>query len=262
MDPKTSRWLSTDPALGDYIPMAPVNDEAKKHNQNLPGMGGIYNTVNFHLYHYAGNNPVKYIDPDGKKSVNFNQKEYIRQQIYAQTCLIDAGFRDLCGKIGNSIINIFTGNASYQVYAKASMNILNFNCAISDLKIGSKGQDLSFTLEQKVADKFLESFETLIETPMTLTTSKLKVNIGGTSFTFQTDGANLKVNINVGKSKSIDLGALGEGKINICTGINITTNMDNGPLGTIRNGKKPVIESDKAAYNYYTSLDRVLELMK
>lgn len=65
--------MSADPALGEYIPLAPVNDEAKKHNQNLPGMGGIYNTVNFHLYHYAGNNPVKYTDPDGrtthKKSV-------------------------------------------------------------------------------------------------------------------------------------------------------------------------------------------------
>lgn len=70
LDPRMSRWLSTDPALGEYIPMAPVNDEAKEHNQNLPGMGGIYNTVNFHLYHYAGNNPVKYTDPDGEKIVN------------------------------------------------------------------------------------------------------------------------------------------------------------------------------------------------
>jgi hypothetical protein len=31
----------------------------------LPGEGGIFNTVNSHLYHYAGNNPVKYSDPSG-----------------------------------------------------------------------------------------------------------------------------------------------------------------------------------------------------
>jgi murein DD-endopeptidase MepM/ murein hydrolase activator NlpD len=29
-------------------------------------MGGVYNLVNLHLYHYAGNNPVKYTDPDGR----------------------------------------------------------------------------------------------------------------------------------------------------------------------------------------------------
>ncbi len=65
LDAKTSRWLSTDPALGEYIPGAPVNDEVKKQNENLPGMGGVFNVVNLHLYHYAGNNPVKYTDPTG-----------------------------------------------------------------------------------------------------------------------------------------------------------------------------------------------------
>ena len=69
LDPKYSRWLSGDPALSDYIPKAPIDDEAKKHNENLPGMGGVYNTVNMHLYHYAGNNPVKYTDPDGRASI-------------------------------------------------------------------------------------------------------------------------------------------------------------------------------------------------
>ena len=29
------------------------------------GAGGIYNQVNFNLYHYANNNPVKYMDPTG-----------------------------------------------------------------------------------------------------------------------------------------------------------------------------------------------------
>ena len=66
LDPKYSRWLSGDPALSDYIPKAPIDDESKKHNENLPGMGGVFNVVNLHLYHYAGNNPVKYTDPDGK----------------------------------------------------------------------------------------------------------------------------------------------------------------------------------------------------
>ena len=50
-----------------------MNDEAKKHNQNLPGMGGIYDSINFNVYHYAGNNPILYIDPTGE----FKTKEFI-----------------------------------------------------------------------------------------------------------------------------------------------------------------------------------------
>ncbi|MGI5057523.1 toxin TcdB middle/N-terminal domain-containing protein, partial [Treponema socranskii] len=56
LDAKYSRWLSTDPAVSDYIPMAPTDDNARKHNEQLPGMGGIFNVVNLQLYHYAGNN--------------------------------------------------------------------------------------------------------------------------------------------------------------------------------------------------------------
>ena len=68
LDPRTSRWISADPAVGDYIPQAPTDDDARKRNGNLPGMGGVYNLVNLHVYHYAGNNPVKYVDPDGRES--------------------------------------------------------------------------------------------------------------------------------------------------------------------------------------------------
>jgi hypothetical protein len=48
-------------------------------------MGGVYNMVNMHLYHYAGNNPLKYTDPDGKTatySINENTKtSYINLNI-------------------------------------------------------------------------------------------------------------------------------------------------------------------------------------
>lgn len=62
LDSKRGIWTQTDPALGDYIPTAGTTLD------KLPGMGGIYNLVNSQLYHYAGNNPVKYTDPDGNSS--------------------------------------------------------------------------------------------------------------------------------------------------------------------------------------------------
>ena len=66
-DAKLSRWCSADPPLarGDYLPIPPISDEAKEQNSKLPGMGGVFNTINLDAYHYAGQNPVKLVDPDG-----------------------------------------------------------------------------------------------------------------------------------------------------------------------------------------------------
>jgi len=88
-DAKLSRWISADPPLarGDYLPVPPVNDKAKEQNSKLPGMGGVFNTINLDAYHYAGQNPVKLLDPDGNWDDRIHHDATIQ---WAQ----DAGFSE------------------------------------------------------------------------------------------------------------------------------------------------------------------------
>jgi RHS repeat-associated protein len=126
LDSRTSRWLSTDPAVGEYVPAAPVNEEARKQNGNLPGMGGVFNVVNLHLYHYAGNNPVKYTDPDGRTDIDFeNQTIYANLDDIADLDQANqqlAGFQNTPGYEGFSVVAQGQDGSEYKFDSFASMS--------------------------------------------------------------------------------------------------------------------------------------------
>jgi hypothetical protein len=118
-------------------------------------MGGIFNTVNLHAYHYSFNNPVKYIDPTGLSGEELDiisqAADYIQNvaQGYIDSLKDKASVsgRAVFSMSGDITISGVKVRVSIALVAEVdSKKGINVNGVIGvDFGLGTPGQDLTRT---------------------------------------------------------------------------------------------------------------------
>ncbi|HEX6287738.1 MAG TPA: SpvB/TcaC N-terminal domain-containing protein [Herpetosiphonaceae bacterium] len=118
-DPRTSVWQSTDPILEKYLPSRKDAAQSDEDTSKLPGMGGVYNSLNLGLYSYSHQNPVKFTDPDGRAPTKDRQvRDRKREKIYPVSVAVGAGVTLITLPFGGVSI-VAGGTAGYATH-KAS----------------------------------------------------------------------------------------------------------------------------------------------
>ena len=85
---------------------------------------GVFNHINSKLYHYAGNNPVKYTDPDGREVISHNDKN---------------GFSKFISELGDC----FEISASLGFVAGISLNMGPIVSADVEIDLGSRNETIN-----------------------------------------------------------------------------------------------------------------------
>jgi RHS repeat-associated protein len=180
LDPKTSRWLSGDPALGEYVP------QAGKGSDGLPGMGGVFNTVNLHTYHYAGNNPVKYTDPTGLNSEEAGEIDIYKRNIWPNAPHLEIGFYNKdTNEYTITGVNIKAGPERYIAYADSkditiTGNKISSNYSSADgLTDGIiKENSVAFSITMQMSPKEVAEFRAAMISERTEIGAKSNIGFG------------------------------------------------------------------------------------
>lgn len=110
-DPKVSLWLNTDPLSG-YNPILETEHYIDgQHN------GGVFNFGNLNTYTYTYQNPILYVDPNGKQNLYY---EYLNQQLTSRVNTVKQNIVNKFNNVKQKVRNAY--NSTKQTVIKTAKN--------------------------------------------------------------------------------------------------------------------------------------------
>jgi hypothetical protein len=91
----------------------------------------VFNLVNLHGYHYAGNNPVKYVDPDGEETGIPDITGYFDSLIMKCVSLPAVAFGNVVSSAKNFFSNIGNGEGSFSMQFGARLVSSQINISLN-----------------------------------------------------------------------------------------------------------------------------------
>jgi len=153
-DARVSNWISTDPALGEYLPTGKQTffpEEAFKPG-SLKGAGGVYTSINLNLNHYGALNPVRFIDPSG--TVNAPVNIYDGTHVITSRIGNRAAIVDSSGKLIKAASS-HTGTDIGRVGADTNVKAVNEGTVIFAGELGGYGKTVIIAHEDKISGNYV-----------------------------------------------------------------------------------------------------------
>jgi len=229
-EPATSRWMSPDPAgFGLINPMEPDSEGGWQPKQSY----SIIEAVNW--YSYVSNNPVKYVDPTGDQQIGPGVARRTMNAFVAAMGAPIVAIADAVGQAGNFVANLVTGDVSVSANAHLSADV----GGLISGKITAGSDGVSFTVDSDLSPKEVgEQLQGLLGANLELSSDGVSLGIDAkvvdvsVSVSSNGDGT-ATLGLEVSKDIGNVLSAGGE--------IGLTASTQEGPFGTIKNQKSPVL---------------------
>ena len=118
------------------------------------------------MYHYAGNNPVRYVDPDGREADEqfFDYTRYMYGRLEGELSGVVASFQNLFGELKNFASNLVAGNGNVESYCSVSVGINNISY---DATMYVSKSSVSFEFSEPT-DVLINALQNVINMPITL----------------------------------------------------------------------------------------------